>query len=310
MTQDNVHPIKHATSDHPISKSTRILLVEDNRINQAVIAGVLSSIGLSADVAENGVEALSVLNSVPNASPYRLIIMDCQMPEMDGYETTQAIRAGKAKDIHCNVPILAMTANTMKGDREKCLAAGMSDYATKPLDAVVLHEKIAFWLGIDSKTLLKVEPAPAKVAESNSNTNVNNEKINSLALNKSITWDKEGFLKRIRRNDILAKKLITMFIDDVPALKYELIEAIDNCFFDDVLVLAHKVTGSSKNLGGVTLARLTQQIEQSAKKQDKNELFSLQKDLVKEFDLLVQTLQQFLLPIVNSEQQKVRTNCE
>jgi len=293
MAQNNAHSKKYATSDRMIAKSTRILLVEDNRINQAVISGVLSNIGLSADVVGNGVEALTALNSIPNDSPYQLIIMDCQMPEMDGYETTQAIRAGKAKEIHCNVPIIAMTANTMKGDRDKCLAAGMNDYATKPLETEVLHEKISYWIGLDSNSLSKENSTQPQTSEGKRVDTSNNEKNNSLALNKSITWDKEGLLKRIRNNDILAKQLIQMFIDDMPALKYELIEAIDNCFFDDVLAIAHKITGSAKNLGGVNLAKLTQQVEQSAKIQDRDKLFSLKNNLAKEFDLFVHTLQQF-----------------
>jgi len=293
MTQDNTHAIKYATGDRIIAKNTRILLVEDNRINQAVISGVLSNIGLSADVAANGVEALIALNSMSNDSPYQLIIMDCQMPEMDGYETTQAIRVGKAKQIHCNVPIIAMTANTLKGDRDKCLAAGMNDYATKPLEAEVLHEKISYWVGLDSNSLLKENPTQSQIAEEKRVVTSNNEKNNSLASNKSITWDKEGLLKRIRGNDILAKQLVQMFIDDMPALKDELIEAIDNCFFDDVLAIAHKITGSAKNLGGVNLAKLTQQLEQSAKIQDRDKLFLLKNNLTKEFDLFVHTLQQF-----------------
>jgi CheY-like chemotaxis protein len=302
MTHDKYHTIKNLTVNRMIAKSTRILLVEDNRISQAVISGVLANIGLSADIAENGIKALAALNGTPDNCPFQLIIMDCQMPEMDGYETTQAIRAGQAKDVHRDVPIIAMTANTMKEDREKCLASGMNDYTTKPVEAEVLHEKIAFWVGVEQgksptrKTIPLVNKDEPK-AEFN-----NNEQNNSSTLNNSIVWDKEGFLKRIRNNDILSRQLIAMFINDMPALKNELLTAVENCLFDDIISLAHKITGSARNLGGVNLAELTRQVEQSAKGKNRDELLSLQRALPRVFDLLIDKLQNHLLPENNTEQ--------
>ncbi|MCW8932480.1 MAG: response regulator, partial [Gammaproteobacteria bacterium] len=109
-------------------KTTRLLLVEDNRVNQLVASGVLKDLGLSIDIAENGKEALTSLNETASNTPYSLIFMDCQMPQMDGYEATQNIRAGQAGDQYLNVPIIAMTANAMQGDKERCLDSGMNDY--------------------------------------------------------------------------------------------------------------------------------------------------------------------------------------
>ncbi|TWX59377.1 PAS domain-containing hybrid sensor histidine kinase/response regulator [Colwellia hornerae] len=120
-------------------ENTRLLLVEDNRINQLVALGLLKRFGLKAEVAINGLEALSILKEAHE--PFDIILMDCQMPEMDGYETTRCIRENKQ-----DVPIIAMTANAMKGDREKCLQAGMNDYLTKPIDPDILLEKLTFWL--------------------------------------------------------------------------------------------------------------------------------------------------------------------
>ena len=125
---------------------TRLLLVEDNRINQLVALGVLKGIELTADVVANGHEALDSLTSAPDADPYTLILMDCQMPEMDGYEASRNIRAGNAGARNQSTPIIAMTANVMKGDREKCLEAGMSDYLSKPIDAKALKNMIEKWL--------------------------------------------------------------------------------------------------------------------------------------------------------------------
>lgn len=125
----------------------RILLVEDNPINQSVAQGILSSIGYPCnDVAGNGIEALHALKSAPPENPFHIILMDCQMPEMDGYEATQAIRQGKAGEFYREITVVAITANAMKGDDEKCLIAGMNDYLSKPIDADRLHETLQHWL--------------------------------------------------------------------------------------------------------------------------------------------------------------------
>ncbi len=120
----------------------RILLVEDNKVNQMVAQGTLKKFGLQADIAANGIEALDKLKAAKSDFPYTLVLMDCQMPEMDGYEATRQIRAGKADVRNVSVSIIAMTANAMSGDREKCIEAGMNDYLSKPIDAEKMVAKI------------------------------------------------------------------------------------------------------------------------------------------------------------------------
>ena len=121
------------------NKPVRILLVEDNIINQKVALGLLHNIGFGADVANNGLEALSALD----VRPYDLILMDCQMPELDGYETTQRIR-GRADC--ASIRIIAMTANAMRGESEKCIEAGMDDYLSKPVRLESLREMLVRWM--------------------------------------------------------------------------------------------------------------------------------------------------------------------
>ncbi|MGJ8681674.1 ATP-binding protein [Paraglaciecola sp.] len=120
----------------------RVLLVEDNFINQEVMLAVLESLGIKVEVANDGLEALSKLSHLQSVT-FDLILMDCQMPNLDGYEATRSIRAGAAGDKFSKVPIVALTANTMNSEREKCLAAGMNEYLTKPVDTEILNVVLA-----------------------------------------------------------------------------------------------------------------------------------------------------------------------
>jgi PAS domain S-box-containing protein len=126
----------------------KILVVEDNKVNVLVAQKILEKLGIEIDVAYNGREALSKLQSTisEQSEPYRLILMDCLMPEMDGYETTSQIRQGKAGIDYQDITIIAMTANSMKGDEEKCLATGMNDYISKPINKQAVGKILHKWL--------------------------------------------------------------------------------------------------------------------------------------------------------------------
>ncbi|MAA71210.1 MAG: hypothetical protein CL679_05710 [Bermanella sp.] len=141
INKEIVHPLLNLNTHN-----YRILLVEDNMINQEVAKNLLQCLNLTCDVVENGVEALAALKSVKDNDAYDLILMDCQMPEMDGYETTHAIRSGDAGEHNVLISIIAMTANAMKGDREKCIACGMDDYVSKPIDLDLFADAIFAWL--------------------------------------------------------------------------------------------------------------------------------------------------------------------
>jgi len=125
-------------------KPVRILLAEDNIINQKVALGLLQNIGYGADVANNGLEVLSALD----LRPYDVILMDCQMPELDGYETTQRIRE---RPDCTSMRIIAMTANAMRGESEKCLEAGMDDYLSKPVRLESLRDMLTRWMPAEKK---------------------------------------------------------------------------------------------------------------------------------------------------------------
>ncbi|MBN2684975.1 MAG: response regulator [Pontiellaceae bacterium] len=133
-----------AVSNSAAPAQVKVLLVEDNLVNQVVLQRLLTNFGVGFDVAVNGEEAVE---KVREGNPYDLIFMDCQMPVMDGYEASRLIRGveeSEAKGAH--IPIIALTANAMKGDREKCLEAGMDDYLAKPVKKAAVLEIIQSWL--------------------------------------------------------------------------------------------------------------------------------------------------------------------
>ncbi|HEA17467.1 MAG TPA: response regulator [Pseudoalteromonas prydzensis] len=148
IEQQQNNPVLHsniAINNVHFANQDKILLVEDNKVNQVVACALLKQAGINFDIAENGLAAIEQLKS-NSAQPYKLLLMDCQMPEMDGYQATRAIRNGDAGEHYKNVAIIALTANAMQGDRDKCLTAGMSDYLTKPLDFETLNPKLQQWL--------------------------------------------------------------------------------------------------------------------------------------------------------------------
>ena len=131
-------------------KRTRILLVEDNAVNQRIGVALLTRAGYQSEVANNGKEALAALARMP----FNLVLMDCQMPVMDGYQAARALRRREAK-VGGHIPIIAMTANVMEGDRQKCLDAGMDDYVAKPVVSEELYQKLQHWLDAPDQDLGK-----------------------------------------------------------------------------------------------------------------------------------------------------------
>jgi CheY-like chemotaxis protein len=131
--------VETPSASEPAPDARRVLVAEDNLINQKVIARILKKMGYVVSVADHGGEALKLLE----AESYDVILMDCQMPIMDGFATTRAVR--ELASPMAEVPIIALTANAMEGDRERCLAAGMDDYLAKPVRPDVLERTLASW---------------------------------------------------------------------------------------------------------------------------------------------------------------------
>ena len=139
------HYVRSLRREQAFDKVFRVLLVEDNPVNQMIAKKYIQNIGLNATVAQDGAVAIQQLLNAD--TPFDLIMMDCQMPVLDGFEATRKIRTGEAGDRYLNTPIIAMTANAMKGDRERCLEVGMDDYISKPIRREILVDTLKIWLG-------------------------------------------------------------------------------------------------------------------------------------------------------------------
>ena len=293
VTHHHLRNLSKRSDVAKLPKISRMLLVEDNRINQAVILGVLSNIDLHADVANNGIEALDLLRNSPGDFPYEIIIMDCQMPELDGYETTIAIRNEEAGSRYKTIPIIAMTANAMKGDEEKCLISGMDDYASKPVDSEVLQQKLCRWLGEREDSPTSVKTAIEDSGSANVTIKDNLASSDNNDSGESMIWQKAVFLKRIRNNLNLAEKLIALFLEDAPELVAQIVNAIEQGDKEDIHAFAHKLKGSTKNLGGDKLAQCAEIIEQSAKANELDNIDYYKEQLIIESKSFINEIQSF-----------------
>jgi PAS domain S-box-containing protein len=213
-----------------------ILVVEDNAVNQRVIQAMLAKRGYTVECAESGREALSMLA----VRSYRLVFMDCQMPEMDGYAATAAIRS--REDGTARLPIVAMTAHAMKGDRERCLAAGMDDYLAKPLRPEALDALLERVLGAAAPAPLAApvaDPFQALVDEAR---------------------------MRVFRDDYpeIIDQLIELFVESTPPLLDELRAGAAAGDGEAIRRTAHKLKGSCQNIGAGFMAKLAQDLERDS----------------------------------------------
>jgi PAS domain S-box-containing protein len=262
----------------------RILLAEDNRINQLVALKILNKAGYAAEVVASGQEALDALGRFP----YDLILMDCQMPEMDGFEATRIIRSGARKEIDKQVPIIAMTAHAMKGDRERCLEAGMSDYLSKPVQPQEFIDMIDRWL---SKTAeggeaevpvtqasQRAERSPQGLDAGPALTDARQDK-GAEVKDDPVVFDRPGFFARIMDDADLAKTLVADFVADMPKQVESLVAAIDAGDAAAAGKIAHRIKGASGNLGGVALQKTAHAMEMAGKEGDLQKLKALLREL-------------------------------
>jgi len=237
--------------DGAIGGHRRVLVVEDNEVNQKVAARLLEQYGLDVDVVTNGRDAVDAAATVP----YAAVFMDCQMPEMDGYDATRAIREDE-RVRGGRVPIVAMTAAAMQGDRERCLAAGMDDYLAKPLRSAEVRTAVERWVHVDP------EAVTAATADRPSVAPLPPDGGSHPVLDPDVV---EQLRDLERRGDVeLLRQLADVFERDVPLKLEAMRAAVATGDGAGVAREAHSLKGSTANVGALEMSRWCAEIEQLA----------------------------------------------
>ena len=273
---------RHTIAETKANAGLRILLAEDNIINQKVAVRLFERLGYRLDVVANGFEAVEALSRIP----YDLVFMDCQMPEMDGFEATRVIREHESSSVNRqpsnqprmtddesrmtvsrHVPIVAMTANAMQGDRERCLAAGMDDYVAKPITVEALAEVLGRQVSPEASTArhMGVGPTDEQIA------------VDPLIFNglRELAGDEAP--------DFLMT-LVEHFLSDAPqSLEQMRLAAVRGDLYE-LARLAHRLKGSASNLGALGMARMCGQIREAGEARALKRASGLLNELEREFE--------------------------
>lgn len=260
-SQDNEQNTPIIFPDH-----TKILLVDDSPINQAVALGLLEDYNLEIEVADNGQHCLDQLTLSSQETPFQLILMDCQMPEMDGFEATQKIRNGFCGHRYQEIPIIAMTANAIKGDREKCIEAGMNDYITKPINPELLLGMLRQYL-IEDETESEIETSttknsPLKLVNGTTN-DVTHETENEVSLRDHNLWDHDAALQHLMKNEETLNHLVNRFIQDLPIKVEALKHSLDTNNQEQALQSLHAMKEITRNLKTLLLNKHVLELEET-----------------------------------------------
>lgn len=255
--------------------SSKILLVEDNHTNQLVALDILKDAGLQARIANNGQEAIDCLANESSDKPFVCVIMDCQMPVLDGYKATQNIRAGKASEKYRDIPIIAMTANAMQGDKEKCLRVGMNDYLSKPIDPEQLLAKLLFWIVDEPASRGASERPQENRAENKQEGDMQQDDIHEEDKQALCDWDQDDVLNRLRGKTALLSRLVEVFLKEHPERMASLKQAVENGDSEAVVQYAHSVKGVAANLSAKRLQHLSGEMELAAREQDSQRFIEL-----------------------------------
>jgi len=246
----------------------RILLAEDNITNQQVAMGILKKMGLRTDAVANGIEAIKALEAIP----YDLVLMDVQMPELDGFEAARQIRDPQSAVRNHAIPIIAMTAHALQGDRERCLEAGMNDYVSKPVSPQALHEALDKWLPQEPAGYLDPTAEPPVPVASVSR--------------EPRTFDREGMMTRLMGDEELAQAVVEGFLLDIPQQIAALRAALQDANTVHAERQAHTIKGAAANVGGEALRAIAAEMEKAAKAGNVDAAITLVTELEMAFDRL------------------------
>lgn len=249
----------------------QILLVEDNLINQEIARDMLLQLGCTVFIAKDGLEAV---HAVKNAH-FDLILMDCHMPNLDGFAASQQIRQFETKHQRSPVPIVALTANAMQGDKERCLSAGMNDFVTKPIILAKLRPVLERWLRPDRTNYQPMPIAPLPDAEQDQGEILDQSLLANLRADSqtgSINW------------------LIDLYLQELPNYLENLQQVALSNNTRDIYLQAHKLKGASANLGAKRLVLCCRNLEELAQQDQREPIEGLVKQIIAEADLLKQCL--------------------
>ncbi len=235
------------------AQELRILLVEDNIVNQKVALGMLRKLGYPAQAANGGNEALEILNE----GEFDLLFMDIQMPGLGGLEATKKIRAGEAGEGNREVPIIAMTAHATRQDRKNCLAAGMNDYIPKPISSELIHEAMLRVMATGELDSSEVVPQEFSMA---------------------------NLITKMEGDVDLAVEIVSLFMDDSRKRLQTIVGAIENYDFGFVAQEAQSLEGGALNVHAGIIVALAQDLVQAANAKQQEYATSLVEDLIKELD--------------------------
>ncbi len=245
----------------------RILVVEDSPTNQKVALAILSKLGHRAESVSSGMQALESLR----CEEYDLVLMDCGMPGMDGYETTWAIRHGSIKTRNPHIPIIALTAHALEGDRAKCLAAGMNDYLSKPIEPEQLAEMVAKWQTAGGRR----EPSSLPAAEAEPDSEV---------------FNAQELVDRLSGDRALAREIVAGFLMDVPEQLGKLKEQIERSDRDQARAQAHQLAGAAATVSAPALRALSRRMQQVLTDGDLTRAAALRTTLEEQFERLKRSL--------------------
>jgi PAS domain S-box-containing protein len=246
------------THSEPDNTDIKILIAEDNSINQLVAVRIIEKLGYETDVACNGEEVLEILKQ----QHYDIVFMDCQMPVMDGYKATEILRSENCETMNPNVVVIAMTANALEGDREKCLRCGMNDYLPKPVTPTSVSNVLSSWLSI-----------------------IHGNKL--LQEDNAVAFFNVGKLKGDIGNDMLAiRESVRIFLTSAKKHMNDIAAAIKTDNAIGVKIPTHILKGASFNIGANNLAVACERLEQLSLKGDLGNANILLKVMEIEFDRL------------------------
>ncbi|MET0511839.1 MAG: response regulator [Thermoleophilaceae bacterium] len=232
-----------------------VLVAEDNEVNQLLAVRLLEKRGYRVDVADNGRDAVRAASD----GRYALVLMDCQMPELDGYAATRAIRSAE-QDTGRHTPIVAMTAHSMRGDRERCLAAGMDDYLAKPLDSTAFAAALTRWVPLDPP-LPTLAPAPQAAVQARTPAGPDSMSDDTAAVDADAF---ERLKAELGDSDVLPQ-LVELFKTHTPGRLDALRAAVESGDPVETRKTAHALTGSARTLAAGRMAALCRDLELQAK---------------------------------------------